>query len=179
MKVKHFGFLLLGLLLLQVGCAGYLPAASEASYLASAPAATTQPPGAIPLMTSVEFYTLVKSFFDPVSLLSPGATYLPVDAREFNEWINGHIPAAVSVPSNIYQTDTGAMSVDDDLQMLPKDVLLVFYDEYLDQAAGVAQRFLELNESRNLGYDPANVRMLSDGFKTWKALGYPTIDAAQ
>jgi rhodanese-related sulfurtransferase len=179
MKAKHIGLLLAGLLQLQAGCIESLPAAPAVSYLASAPTEATQSPGAISLMTSVEFYALVKPFFDPVSLLSPGATYLPVDTREFEEWRNGHIPSAVSVPSNIYHTDTGAASVDADLQMLPTDMLLVFYDEYLDQAAGVAQRFLELNESRNLGYDPSNVRILSDGFAIWKTLGYPTIDAAQ
>jgi rhodanese-related sulfurtransferase len=57
------------------------------------------------------------------------------------------------------------------LRALPKDKLIVFYDNGgRDTLAGaVAQALIDLKE----GYDPENVKVLWQGFDRWRELNYP------
>lgn len=57
------------------------------------------------------------------------------------------------------------------LKLLPKDDLLVFYgyDPDGSDAADLVQQFLDLGTE----HDPANMRIMELGYDRWDELGYP------
>jgi hypothetical protein len=96
-----------------------------------------------------------------------------------DSWNAAHIPEALSIVPNTDNTPSGAAAIIMQLQMIPKDKLIVFYDDNLDLAPALAQQFLGLNISSRLGYDPANVKILAGGFVRWMALNYPNKNLSQ
>jgi rhodanese-related sulfurtransferase len=105
--------------------------------------------------------------------------YATIDARGIAEYDQAHIPAAININPAIYGTDSEKQSIVNNLITLPQGVLLVFFDDNMDYAPGLAQQFLDLNKSRNLGYDPANVKIMSGGYAAWTAKDLPSLSSAQ
>jgi rhodanese-related sulfurtransferase len=162
------------------------PPVSVTASLPSTPTNTvttktaTQSVSTIPLITSAELYDgYVKLHFNPVSLVTENPNYVTVDAREIEPYNASHVPATVSIIPNIYNTSVGSDAIKNQLITLPKGVLIVFYDNDMDLAPGLAQQLLDLNKSMSLGYDSANVKVLSGGFGSWRELNYPTMSAEQ
>jgi rhodanese-related sulfurtransferase len=145
------------------------------------PATTVSQSGSnIPLITVDDLYNnYVKLHFNPESMVTENPNYVTVDAREIEGWNGAHIPAAINIIPNIYNTAVGADAIKNELITLPKDVLIVFYDDFQDLAPALAQEFLDLNKTMNLGYDPANVKVLAGGFNDWSEKHYPTMSAEQ
>jgi rhodanese-related sulfurtransferase len=140
----------------------------------------TQPVSTIPSITSKELYEgYVKLHFNPVSLVTENPNYVTVDAREIEGYNKSHVPATISIIPNSYNTSVGADAIKNQLITLPKGELIVFYDDDMALAPGLAQQFLDLNKSMSLGYDPANVKILAGGFGSWRELNYPTMSAEQ
>jgi rhodanese-related sulfurtransferase len=147
----------------------------------STPSTTvTQSGSNIPSITVDDLYNnYVKLHFNPESMVTENPNYVTVDAREIEGWNGAHIPAAISIVPNIYNTEVGADAIKNELIVLPKDVLIVFYDDFQDLAPALAQEFLDLNKTMNLGYNPANVKVLAGGFNYWSEKHYPTMSAEQ
>jgi rhodanese-related sulfurtransferase len=139
-----------------------------------------QPASTISLITAEDLYeNYVKPHYDPETLITDNANYATVDARDMDSWNAAHIPDALSIVPNTDNTPAGAELVRLQLLMIPKDKLIVFYDDNLDLAPALAQQFLDINASKHLGYDPANVKILAKGFVKWMELNYPNKNLSQ
>jgi rhodanese-related sulfurtransferase len=93
--------------------------------------------------------------------------FITVDVRDINSFDNGHVAKSSNIPQ-----DTNKDIIANQLIVLPKDMLIVFYDDgdELD-AAEMAQRLIDFRS----GYDPAKIVILSDGFNRWMELAYPQV----
>ena len=99
---------------------------------------------------------------------------MAVDARDTYDWDTGRIPSAENIP-NILDTPMGIRARENQLKLLPKDRLLVFYDDTGSSlAVDLAQQLIDLDA----GYDLDNIRILELGFARWKELLYPTSAAS-
>jgi len=146
----------------------------------TAPASTTRPASTIAFITAEDLYeNYVKPHYDPETLITDNANYATVDARDMDSWNAAHIPDALSISPNIDNIPAGAEAIRLQLLMIPKDKLIVFYDDNLDIAPALAQQFLDMNASKHLGYDPANVKILAKGFVRWMELNYPNKNLSQ
>jgi rhodanese-related sulfurtransferase len=91
--------------------------------------------------------------------------FVSVDVRDTNSFDNGHVAKSSSIPH-----DTNQDIIANQLALLPKDALIVFYDDGHElDAAIMAQRLID----RQSGYDPGKILILSDGFRRWMELAYP------
>jgi rhodanese-related sulfurtransferase len=139
-----------------------------------------QPTTNLPTITPQDYYNnyVVKSY-NPDTMKTVNPNYLSIDARGIDQYNQSHIPDAFNINPVVYGTDSEKQSIINNMLMLPKGVLLVFFDDDMTLAPGLAQSFLDLNQSRNLGYDPAMVKVLAGGFTAWRAADYPGLSAAQ
>ncbi len=100
-----------------------------------------------------------------------------MDARDGSACLMGTIGFAT-----IYGTDETSINIPPDsdqqstlnaLKDLPRDKLIVFYDDFEDLAPILAKTLLSLN----LGYDPSKLKVLKGGINLWIEKGYPTVSA--
>jgi len=99
--------------------------------------------------------------------------FLLVDARDEMDWDSTRLRNALNIPnvSNGLLAQQNRMT---QLQLLPKDKLIIFYGNSADDAdaANLAQQLINLNA----GYDPENIKVLWQGHPRWKKLRYPSKD---
>jgi rhodanese-related sulfurtransferase len=172
------------------------PASTTVKSTTSTTVATTTPPVSTVVTTSAppnptvtstfryisadDLYALVKVSYDPLTMTTDGnAPYVTIDCRVLESWNAAHIPSAVSIVPNTYNTAVGEEEIKFGLSNLPKGKLLVFWDDFVDLAPALAQRLVDLNKSNNWGYDTGQIRILSGGFSGWTAKSYPTLSAEQ
>ena len=161
------------------------PATSAPVTTALPPPTTSKTPvstatSAFKMISADDLYALVKVSYDPLSMATDAnAPYVTVDARLVDSWNIAHIPAAISIPPNSYNTDIGQQEIEYLLQNLPKGKLVVFWDDFVDVAPVLAQQFVDLNAKKNWGFDVSQIRILSGGFDAWNEKNYPNLSAAQ
>jgi hypothetical protein len=154
------------------------PPATTASTTSKPPNPTVT--SAFKYISADDLYALVKVSYDPLTMTTDGnAPYVTVDCRVLESWNISHIPSAVSIVPNTYNTAVGEEEIKFGLSNLPKGKLIVFWDDFVDLAPGLAQRFVDFNKSNNLGYDTSQIRVLSGGYSAWTAKSYPTLSAEQ
>jgi rhodanese-related sulfurtransferase len=152
------------------------------------PASTTILPSSVttpmtskvmPTFTAVIPYITAEELKVLYDTGNPNGDYFPyalVDVRVQPKWDTAHIQTAVCLPPNIRNDELVQQSIVANLMLLPKDELIVFYDDNSEiEATALAQFFISLDA----GYDPANVKILKGGYDRWQELGYPGRSAAQ
>jgi rhodanese-related sulfurtransferase len=148
-------------------------------------AATSKPPtvtatSAFKYISADDLYALVKLSYDSLTMkTNENAPYVTIDCRVLESWNIAHIPSAVSIVPNTYNTAVGEEEIKFGLSNLPKDKLIVFWDDFVDLAPAMAQKFVDLNKSNNWGYDTTQIRILSGGFSAWSGKSYPSLSAEQ
>lgn len=112
-----------------------------------------------------------KKFFEDISAFTIGAYCLDkiikektnsiniVDVRDYDDYIEGHIPYAVHIP---FET------LEEHVEMLEKDKITVVYT-YNDNCPRACKTALELVEK----HYPSEI--LRGGFSVWKKLGFDTV----
>ena len=188
MKSKILAGLLI-ILLLVVGCNGAgqtgVSSTAIAEQLAVPSTTIAQPPitTAAALITSATAATgpsaklasdtpyitadELKLMFD-VGKATGRWGYISVDARDYIPFLTASIENSINIPPNTYNTDSGQQSILNQLKELPKDRLVVFYDDFEDLAPPLAQAL------SSLGYDGVNIKILKGGIDLWVEKGYPT-----
>jgi len=103
----------------------------------------------------------------------PEESFLLVDARSEEDWDNTRLRKAINIP-NVSNDPLEQQSRITQLQLLPKDKVIIFYGDSPDDsdATSLAQQLINLNT----GYDLENVKILLQGHPRWKELRYPTKD---
>ena len=82
-----------------------------------------------------------------------------VDVREKEEWDEGHIPDAIHL-------SRGTIELDIEEKVPDAETMIICH------CGGGGRSALAAESLQKMGYK--NVRSMSGGFKTWKALGLPT-----
>lgn len=90
----------------------------------------------------------------------PGAPLL-IDCREDHEWEKGHIQGAIHLGRGIIERDIEGL-------VPAKDAELVIY------CGGGYRSALAADNLQRMGY--TKVASMDGGWRTWSALGYPTIN---
>ena len=90
-----------------------------------------------------------------------GDAPLLIDCREDHEWEKGHIVGAVHMSRGIIERDI-------ETAVPGKDAALVIY------CGGGYRSALAADNLQRMGY--TNVASMDGGWRTWSALGYPTIN---
>jgi rhodanese-related sulfurtransferase len=111
--------------------------------------------GAADQLQEIDSVALVKAIFDKGDVLF-------VDARSQNDYGNGHIPGAISLPVGQFEERSGSF-----LNRYPLEQPIVIYcsGRTCEDSHDLA-RFLS-------GVGFTNVRIFIDGFPGWEAEGYP------
>lgn len=96
-----------------------------------------------------------------------------VDVRSEEDWDTTRLRKAMNIP-NVSNDSLEQQSRITQLQLLPKDKVIIFYGDSPDDsdAIGLAQQLIDLNA----GYDLENIKILLQGHPRWKELRYPTKD---
>ena len=96
-----------------------------------------------------------------------------VDVRSEEDWDTTRLRKAINIP-NVSNDPLEQQSRITQLQLLPKDKIIVFYGDSPNDsdAIGLAQQLIDLNA----GYDLENIKILLQGHPRWKELRYPTKD---
>jgi rhodanese-related sulfurtransferase len=99
--------------------------------------------------------------------------FILVDVRSEEDWDTTRLRKALNIP-NVSNDPLAQQSRMTQLQLLPKDKLIIFYGDSPDDsdAASLAQQLIDLNA----GYDSENIKVLWQGHPRWKELRYPTKD---
>jgi rhodanese-related sulfurtransferase len=156
------------------------PPPTTTASITSKPPTSATVTSAFQYISADDLYALVKVSYNPLTMTTDGnAPYITIDCRVLESWNISHIPSAVSIVPNTYDTAVGEEEIKYGLSNLPKGKLLVFWDEFVDLAPALAQRFVDLNKSNNWGYDTTQIRILSGGFSAWTGKQYPTLSAEQ
>jgi rhodanese-related sulfurtransferase len=182
---------LLVISLLLAGCGGTQAATPSTSAVkpvattaapAAATTATTKPP-ATGAQVSAPAATLPKGvkYITPEELYPQYKvgdetllwTYQSVDTRETGPFNKGHIRNAVNIPPDTYNTASAKESIITGLKDLPKDNMIVFYDDAEINAIALA------GQLAGMGYDNLDIRVLKGGMDAWTAAGYPSRSAEQ
>ncbi|UCG55229.1 MAG: rhodanese-like domain-containing protein [Dehalococcoidia bacterium] len=102
-----------------------------------------------------------------------GEDFLLVDVRSVEDWDTTRLRKAINIP-NVSKDPLEQQNRLTQLQLLPKDKLIIFYGDSPDDsdAASLAQQLVDLNA----GYNIDSVKILLQGHPRWKELRYPTKD---
>ena len=166
-----------------------LPATTVAATTAAAitPTPTGPPTSTVkitltlaPISVADLYNKYVLTHYDPATMKTASGDFQTVDARIQDEYNKNHIPATISIVPSQYGTNSELVSTMAQMQLLPKDVLLVFYDDNgTNLAPALAQQFLDFNQSLNWGFDPSKIVILQGGYNAWAANDYPALSAEQ
>ena len=96
-----------------------------------------------------------------------------VDTRSrIYTWI-GRLLNAINIP-NATDTEMPLNERQDNLKLLSRNIILVFYDQGEETtAADLAQQLVDLNEELDLGFNVEDIRILEGGFDRLLKLSYP------